>query len=116
MSLNTKVAVNVFLARENTFTIEFRKAGFDFTQTTKVEFELNGTSINSTDDPAFFDIITGPFSVGSGQYVFILGDAGYLTTDSGEAVITLFGPGVPDGLQFAGSKAPTQVKVTIFDD
>lgn len=115
-SANTKVKQDIFLNRNNTFAIEFRLAGFDFTQVTKVEFELNGKSVNSTDDPAFFDIITGPLTVGSGQFVFIMGFAVFLVTDAGDAIITIFGSGFAAGLQFSGSKAPTEVEIAIFDD
>ena len=116
MSANTRVEENVFLGRNNTFTIEFRKVGFNFSLTSKVEFELNGKSVNSTDDPLFFDIVTGPLTVGTGQFVFKMGAAPFVVADSGDAIITLFGPGVLQGLQFAGSKAPTEVNVSIFDD
>jgi len=116
MSANTRVEENIFLNRNNTFTIEFRLAGFDFSLVTKVEFELNTKSVNSTDDAAFFDIVTGPLIVGSGKFIFIMGFAGFVVADSGDAIITLFGPGVPAGLQFSGSEAPTEVKIAIFDD
>ena len=116
MSNTKKIKESIFIGRNNTFTIEFIKAGMDFSSVDKVEFELNGKSVNSDDDAAFFDIATGPLIVGSGTFVFIMGEAGFLETDSGDATITLFDPSTSLGLQFAGSEAPTQVEIKVFDD
>lgn len=116
MSSSIKIKEFIFIDNDNTFTIEFRKAGFDFSQTNKVEFKLNDKAVNSTDNAAFFDIVTGPLIVGSGTFIFIMGEAGYLPEDSGEAVITLFGPGTPLGLIFAGSQAPTEVEIVVLED
>lgn len=116
MSNTKKIKESIFIGRNNTFTIEFEKPGMDFSTVTKVEFELNGKPKNSTGDAAFFDITTGPFPIGFGTFVFKMGEAGFLETDSGDAIITLFDPSTPLGLQFAGSEAPTQVEVKVFDD
>ena len=116
MSTSTSIKEFIFNLRNNTFTIEFTKAGMDFSTVTKLEFELNGTVFDSTADPTFFDITTGPFPLGSGTFIFKLGSAGYVPADSGNATITLFDPSTPLGLQFAGENAPTKVEISVEEN
>ena len=103
----------IFIYNDNSFNVEYTLAAFDFSQTTKVEFELGGKSVNSTDDPAFFDIVTGPLTVGTGQFVFKMGAAGFASYHSGDATITLFDPSTPNGLVFTSPSGPTKVAVVV---
>lgn len=116
MSTSKSIKEFIFNLNNNSFTIEFAKPGMDFSTVTKVEFELNGISKNSTDDAAFFDITTGPFPTGFGTFEFKMGSAGYVEADSGNATITLFDPSTPLGIQFAGKNAPTKVEISVEDN
>jgi len=116
MSSSTSIKEFIFNLNNNTFTIEFLKAGMDFSTVTKIKFELNGTAFDSDTDPTFFDIVTGPLVLGSGTFIFNLGSAGYTSADSGNATITLFDPSTPLGLQFAGKNAPTKVEISVEDN
>jgi len=110
---DTSIKELIFDGNDNSITVEYTLAGFDFSQTTKVQFELGGKTFNSTDSAAFFDIATGPLTVGSGTFVFKMGAAGFVRSDSGNATITLFDPSTPNGLIFSSPSGPTNVAVNI---
>lgn len=109
----TSIKELIFVDNDNSFTIEYTLADFDFSQTTKVEFELGGVSVNSTDNSALFDITTGPLTVGTGTFIFKMGAAGFASYHSGDATITLFDPSTPNGLVFTSPDGPTKVDVTV---
>ncbi len=103
----------IFNGNDNSFTIEYTLADFNFALINKVEFELDGTAFNSPNDAAFFDITTGPLTVGTGQFVFKFGAAGYAAGLRSNATITLFDPSTPNGLVFSSPEGPTKVAIVV---
>jgi len=114
MSTSISIEELIFNNNNNTFTVEYSKAGFDFSLISKVAFKLQGVEVNSDDNPEFFNFITGPVIVGTGRIIFLLGEAGYAANNKEEdAKITLFGPGAPLGIVFSSTNGPTKVSIVV---
>ena len=103
----------IFSGRNNSFTLEYTLDGelYDFTDTTKVEFVLNGKAVNSTTRPTWFDFSTAV----DGRIIFKLGAAGYLAADNGEATVIVYDTANPEGAVFASKLGPTQLIVNVVE-
>lgn len=98
--------------KDNTFTVEFTKDGvaYDLSPATKIEFTLNGTTVDSITNPTYFDFSTGT----DGRIEFSLGGAGYVQNDSGLATIIAYDPVNTDGIVLASSCGePTKLMVNV---
>lgn len=113
MNCDIKINELIFNGNNNTFTVEYTLADFDFAQLTKVAFSLEGVSKNSADDSVLFDIVTGPLIEGSGTIVFKMGAAGYTPGLRADATITLFSATTPLGLVFSSPEGPTKVSIVV---
>lgn len=102
----------LFAGSDNTFTVEYTIDGslYDFSSTTKVEFTLNGTMVDSVASPGYFD-----FSVGSdGRIIFKLGAAGYTSADSGHATVKVFDATNTNGLVFSSPAGNTYLDIRVI--
>ena len=100
----------IFIDKNNSFTLEYKLDGklYDFSNTTKIVFTLNGKDVNSVSEPTWFDFSTGT----DGRIIFKLGTAGYLKADSGYATICVFDTANPSGVIFS-SKLRNQVLINV---
>jgi hypothetical protein len=106
----TSVKELLFVGKDNFFAVKFKinKSNADFSANTRIEFKLNVTTVNSVDNPEYFDI-TG----GVGEIKFLLGAAGYVAADSGLATICVFDAVNTNGVVYASPDGPTLVDVTV---
>jgi len=101
----------VYATKDNSFTIEYTLDSvlYDFTNTTKVEVTLNGTSVDSVANSEYFD-----YSVGTdGRIIFKLGAAGYTPADSGIAIVTVFDAVNTNGVVFNSLVSDNLLKITV---
>ena len=108
----------IFSGRNNSFTLEYTleegtpdEELYDFTDTTKVEFILNGKAVNSVAQPTWFDFSTAV----DGRIIFKLGAAGYVAADNGEATVIVYDAANPTGAVFANKLGPTQLIVNVVE-
>ena len=110
----TKRAIDelIFAGADNTFTVEYTVDGslYDFTSTTKVEFTLNGTSVDSVANATYFDYSTGT----DGRIIFKLGAAGYVNADSGLATVKVFDVGNTNGVIFSSPVGHTYLDIQVI--
>lgn len=100
----------IYCGKDNVFIVEYQKNGsiYDFTNTTKIEFILNDKSVNSDDNPEYFDYSTGT----DGRIIFKLGAAGYLSEDTGNAEVIVYDASNTGGIVFSGKDGLT-IKSTL---
>ena len=104
----------LFSGSDNTFTVEYTINGslYDFTNTTNVEFILNGISIDSITQASYFD-----FSVGTdGRIIFKLGQAGYKEEDSGQAIVKVYDATNTNGVIFSSPEGGTNLDIIVFEE
>jgi len=97
----------IFSGRNNSFTVEY--AGVTFPTPTRIEFTLNGTTVNSVDNPAYFVSTLET----DGRIEFKLGAAGYVAADSGKATVTVFDGVNTLGVIYSDVNASTKIGVTV---
>ena len=102
----------LYAGNDNSFTVEYTVDGslYDFSATTKVEFTLNGTTVDSVANAAYFD-----FSVGTdGRIIFKLGQAGYVAADSGDATVTIYDATNTNGVVFSSPAGLTVLSIIVI--
>lgn len=97
----------IFIGKDNTFTVEY--AGITFPTATRIEFSLNGTTVNSVDDPTFF---TSTLQT-DGRIIFKLGAAGYVVGDAGFATVCIFDASNTNGVVYSSPTVPTRIAITL---
>ena len=111
--MSSRVNEIIYVGCDNVFIVGYSSDdSYDFSEVTKVEFELNGKAINSADDPDFFDYSGG--TVGELSITLKLGLAGYTPADSGGARVTIFDAVNIKGLVFSDPLSDVQLNVKVI--
>ena len=97
----------IFIGKDNTFTVEY--AGITFPTATKIEFTLNGTTVNSVTNPEYFTSTLQS----DGRIIFKLGQAGYVAGDAGFATITITDAVNTNGVIYSSATVPTRIAITL---
>ena len=97
----------IFIGKDNVFTVEY--AGITFPTATRIEFTLNGTTVNSVTNPEYF---TSTLQT-DGRIEFALGQAGYVSGDAGFATVTVYDAVNTNGVIYSSATVPTRIAITL---
>jgi len=105
--MSLTIEETIFIGKDNSFTVEY--SGITFPTPTKIEFSLNGISVDSVANPTWF---TSTLEV-NGRIIFKLGAAGYTASDAGFATVTIFDVVNTNGVIYSSPTVPTRIAVTL---
>lgn len=93
--------------RDNTFTLQF--SGVTLPNPTRIEFTLNGVTVNSVDNPEYFISTLNT----DGKIAFKLGAAGYTAGYEGVATVAVFDAVNINGVEYLSDCTTTRLFVTV---